>query len=124
MPLFFQALEEDDVFVDDLVVHHVFDIATFFFGEDDRGLGQLFEMVADGGLCQVDIIIEVHAVEPVVLFFDLAEDLKPGRIREGLGDLFRSFCVHLGHMISNLHTRYTNYIMILKGREGILTCRL
>ena len=31
--LFLQALEEVDVFVDDLIVHRVFDIAAFFFGE-------------------------------------------------------------------------------------------
>jgi hypothetical protein len=35
---FFQPLEEPDKIVDDFIVHHVFNITAFFFGEDDGRL--------------------------------------------------------------------------------------
>ena len=46
-----------DILVDHFVIQGVFDVTSFFFGEDNGGFGELFEMVADGGLGQVYIII-------------------------------------------------------------------
>lgn len=96
--LFLQALEEGDVVVDDGIVHGVLDVPAFFFGQDDRGLGKLLEVVTDGGLGQIDIVVQVHTIQPVImLLLDLTEDLQSCWIGKGLGDLFRLFRVHLRH---------------------------
>src|ERR1700754_4857382 len=55
-------------------------------------------MVTDGRLRKVYVLIEVDAVEPVVLLFDLAEDLEPCWVGKSFGNLFRLFSIHLRHM--------------------------
>jgi hypothetical protein len=98
LELFFQALEEADKVVNDLIVHGILDIPSFFFREDDGRFGQLFEVMADGRLGEVDVVVEVYAVQPIILFFDFAEDFQPRWIGERFGDFLRGFGVHLGHM--------------------------
>ena len=46
-----------DVLVDHFVIQGVFDVASFLFGVDDGGLGELLEVMADGGLSKIDIIV-------------------------------------------------------------------
>jgi len=72
--LLLQPLQKTDIFIDHLIVHRVLDIAAFLFGENDRGLCQLLEMMTDRRLRQIDIVIKIDTIKPVVLFFDLAED--------------------------------------------------
>ena len=98
--LFFEALKKADKVVYDLIVHGVLDIPPFFFGEDDRRFGELFQVVADRRLGEINVVVEIYAVQPIILFFDFAEDFQPRWIGERFGDFLRGFGVHLGHMTS------------------------
>ncbi len=83
-----------DILVDHVVVEGVFDVAAFFFGVDEGGLGKLLEMMADGGLGQIDIIVQIYAIKAFRFLFDLVENLQPGRVGKGFRDLFGPFCIH------------------------------
>ena len=86
-----------DVVVDDGIIHLVLDIPAFLFGQDNGGLGKLLEVMADRGLCEIDIIIQIDAVQPVMLLLYFTENFQSRWIGKGLGDLFRLFRVHLRH---------------------------
>jgi hypothetical protein len=98
--LFFEALEKADKVVYDLIIHGVLDIPPFFFREDDRRFGELFQVMADRRLGEINVIVEIYAVQPIILFFDFAEDFQPRWIGKRFGYFLRGFGVHLGHIAS------------------------
>jgi hypothetical protein len=51
-------------------------------------------------LGEIDTVIQVYAVEPVILFFDFAENFQPGGVGQSFGNLFRRLRVHLRHIAS------------------------
>ena len=104
--LFFQPLKKADIIVDHGIVHRVFDVPALLLGQDDRGLRKLFEVVTDRRLRKVDVIVEIDAIQPIVLLLDLTQDLQSRWIRKGLGDLLRLFRIHLRHMTNYLYVRY------------------
>ena len=68
---------------------------AFFVGRDEFAVGEEFEVMGDRWLCQVDLGVEVDAVQAIPAFLDLLKDGQPVGVGQRFRDLFCFLRIHV-----------------------------
>ena len=76
------------IVLNELIVQVVLMMSTLFFGFYKPCFQQNLNMVADGGLCEVDYVLNFGTLTTSSLFGDVMQDLQAIRVSQRLGDLF------------------------------------
>jgi hypothetical protein len=80
----FQHVYGIGVFLYQLLVQVVFMIPSLLFGFDEAGFHQDFDVVANGGLCEVDNVLYFGTLTATTFFGDVLQDFEAIRVAQSL----------------------------------------
>jgi hypothetical protein len=69
-----QCFEEINILFYHPVVHRILHFTPFFFGYDQFSFSELFKMMGDGWLRQIDHIIDIGAIHTILVLVERFED--------------------------------------------------